>query len=124
MDTKSYLDNIHKNLKNSTDNLSDRWSKIFLEYQLKIQEEGPEKADEYLALHMGELDVEFQSYYVYFADFLQKKGLSEASEMMKKMGETFLTSFRNYKVSRASEIIKNAEFVAETLSKNFKGTSS
>lgn len=121
MDTKLYLENIHKNLQVSTNDLNNRWSKIFLEYQLKIQTDGSESGEEYLALHMGELDVEFQSYYIYFADFLQKSGLTEASEIMKKMGEGFLTSFRNYKVSRASDVVNKASSVAEELSKNFKG---
>jgi hypothetical protein len=121
MNTKLYLENIHKNLQVSTNDLNNRWSKIFLEYQLKIQTEGSEAGEEYLALHMGELDVEFQSYYVYFADFLQKNGLTEASEIMKRMGERFLTSLKNYKVSRASEVVNKAVAVTEELSKNFKG---
>lgn len=121
MDTKSYLENIHKNLQISTNDLNNRWSKIFLEYQLKIQDEGSGAGEEYLALHMGELDVEFQSYYIYFADFLQKNGLTEASEIMKRMGEGFLTTLKNYKVERASEVINRAAAVAEELSKNFKG---
>lgn len=121
MDTKIYLENIHRNLQTSIDGLVSRWSKIFLEYQLKLQDEGPQKAEEYLALRMGELGFEFQSYYVYFADFLQKNGLTEASEIMKKMGERFLKLYRDYEVRRAGDIVRNAEKVSEELAKNFRG---
>jgi len=120
MDKDSYLKKIHRNLKISTRNLNDRWGKIFFGYLMKLHMSKSQVAEQYLALHMGELDAEFQLYYLHYAKFLEEKGLSDAAKFMKRMGEDFSIGFRNYRVERSPDIAKNAELVAKCLAKNIK----
>ena len=124
MDLQKSLEKIKENKKLSTDELIQRWSKIFLEYQkMLMTERENEEASAYLARHFGEIDPDFGLYFIPFIDMLEKKGLKEAAEIQKNILDRFRKNIQDYRVERVAEIATNASKVTEEVSKLWKSKS-
>ena len=120
MDYSKALEKIKENLKESIDELVQKWNKIFIEYQYLLATGKSEEAINYIARHLGELDMDFSLYFIPYIQMLKKKGITKGAEIQEKLLESFKKHIQDFRVERTSRVAKEAFEVTEEIEKNWK----
>lgn len=113
---QEYLSKVREVVDQSIEEVKDRWDKIFEEYLRLMFEESAESANLYLAKHLGEVDLDFQLYFVSLHGVLEKHGQIEAAKHLGALTKDFISSYQNYRSSRIRVLAKHTGDIADHMS--------